>query len=220
MTDLSQFTHLDTSKSLDNPCLHKLIAHVDGLLCSGLWKIGGCFEDQLGIRPRSATHYNEQYFNRKGAVLIAHGLVDTTHAEQLETAGIQRAKFHLHTGVNTKSRDGVPHDAYSPVRPGALYAVPVRPDVATTQYEFHQVHVSYHKRKAESSAAERVDELAEKRAKMLDELIDAIPMQQLQHAFQSPTSPGELVKLQVKHNINKSNKQIYMELRALFDERY
>jgi len=67
-------------------------------------------------------------------------------------------------------------------------------------------------------------ELAErpkqKRAKMLDELIDAIPMQQLQRAFKSPTSPGELWKLQLKHNINKSNKQIYMELRALFDERY
>lgn len=217
MTDLSQFTHLDTTKSLYNPCFHELIANVDGLLSSGLWKIGGCFEDQLGIRPRHGTHYNPQYFDRNGAILIAHGLVDTAHAEQLESAGIQRAKFHLHTGVNTKSRDGVPHDGYSPVRPGALYAVPVRPDVATTQSEFHQVHVSYHKRKAEYSAAERAKQ---KRAKMLDKLIDAIPMQQLQRAFKSPTSPHELQKLQVKHNINKSNKQIYMELRALFDERY
>jgi len=216
MPDLSQFTHLDTTKSLDNPRLHELSAHVDWLLCSGLWKIGSCFEDQLGTRPQCASHYNPQYFNRDGAVLIAFGLVDTAYAVQLETVGIQRAKFNLRTGVNTKSRDGVPHDHYSPVRPGALYAVPVRLDVATTQDEFKQVHVSYYFKRKGKVPLRR----SEKRAKLLDELIDAIPMQQLRRAFESPTSPRELWKLQRKHDFKESNKEIYMELRALFDERY
>ena len=61
---------------------------------------------------------------------------------------------------------------------------------------------------------------AAKRAKLLDELIAAIPTQQLQRAFESPTSPGVLWQLQRKHGFNESNKTIYMELRALFDEHY
>lgn len=42
-------------------------------------------------------------------------------------------------------------------------------------------------------------------------------MQQLQRAFESPTSPRKLWELQRKHGFKESNTTIYMELRALFD---
>ena len=95
------------------------------------------------MRPFSST-YEPEYYYREGAILLAYGLVDTARAEQLETAALQRAKFDLGTGVNTKDRDGLPHDGYCSARPGALYAVPVRSDVATTQEEFKRVFVSYY----------------------------------------------------------------------------
>ena len=85
------------------------------------------------------------------------------------------------------------HDHYSHERPGAVYAVPVRSDVATTQEEFHAVHVSYHMERTHGTttkdgrmAAKRAKLLA-KRAKLLDELIAAIPTQQIQRAFVHPT---------------------------------
>ena len=53
-----------------------------------------------------------------------------------------------------------------------------------------------------------------------DELIAAIPTQQIQRAFVHPRSNGELIKLQRKYNFKASNGKIYMELRALFVERY
>ena len=62
--------------------------------------------------------------------------------------------------------------------------------------------------------------LLAKRAKLPKQLIAAIPMQQLQQAFESPTSAKRLWKLQRKHGFKESNKTIYMELHALFDERY
>ena len=76
--------------------------------------------------------------------------------------------------------------------------------------------------KEERKAAKRAPggAIAVKRAKLLDELIDAIPMQQLQRAFESPTSPKLLWVLQRKYDFKESNKTIYMELRALFDKRY
>ena len=186
MTRFSQFTRINTSHSLLNPSPYALQESVDELLSDGLWKIGQCCEDRIGTRPRDAAHYNPKYFDRNGAFLLAHGLFDTACAEQLETGAIQRAKFHLHTGVNTKDQDAVSHDHYSHERPGAVYAVPVRSDVATTQEEFHAVHVSYHMErthgtttKEERMAAKRAKLLA-KRAKLLDELIAAIPTQQIQ----------------------------------------
>ena len=106
----------------------------------------------------------------------------------------------------------MPHGGYSPERVAAIYAVPVRPDVATTQEEFRAVHVSYYMErthggttKEERKAAKRA-KLLDKRAKLLDELIYASPMQQLQRAFESPTSPVELWKLQRKHGFKESNK--------------
>ncbi|EGB05587.1 hypothetical protein AURANDRAFT_66358 [Aureococcus anophagefferens] len=134
---------VDMSRALCNPSRHELLELVDVLLRTGLWKVGGCYEDQIDIRPFSST-YEPEYYYRQGAILLAYGLVDTARAEQLETAALQRAKFELGTGVNTKDRDGLPHDNYSSARPGALYAVPVRTDVATTQEEFKRVFVSYY----------------------------------------------------------------------------
>ena len=219
MTRFSQFARIDTSRSLLNPSPDALQESVDKLLPDGLWKVGQCFEDLLGTRPRNAAHYSPKYFERDGAILLAHGLYNTEYAEQLETGAIQRAKFHLRTGVNTKDQDGVPHDHYSHGRPGAVYAVPVRSDVATTQEEFHAVHVSYHMERTHGTTTKE-GRMAAKRAKLLDELIAAIPTQQIQRAFVHPRSNGELIKLQRKYNFKASNGKIYMELRALFVERY
>ena len=79
-TRFSQFTRIDTSRSLLNPSPYALQESVDKLLSSGLWKIGGCFEDLLGTRPRS-VHYSPKYFVRDGAILLAHGLCVTEYAE-------------------------------------------------------------------------------------------------------------------------------------------
>ena len=141
-------------------------------------------------------------------------MADTQLAAMLETTAIQHAKFQLRIAVNTKSRDDVPHDGYSPERPAALYAVPVRPHI-TTQQQFEEEHVSYYlKRKGKPKLSKQ-----QKRAKLLDELIDAIPMQQLQRAFIG-TSAGPLRQLQLKYGFKESNTAIYSELRVLFDERY
>ena len=137
-----QFTYIDTTQSLYDPRRYQLIFVVDQHLSSGLWKIGQCYEDKLGTFPRDAAQYDTRY--RDDVVLLAHGMVDKLIAEQLETDAIQRAKFHLRTGVNTKDQDAVSHYHYSSARPGAVYAVPVRSDVATTQEEFKQVHVPYY----------------------------------------------------------------------------
>ena len=219
MTRFSQFARIDTSRSLLNPSPDALQESVDKLLPDGLWKVGQCFEDLLGTRPRNAAHYSPKYFERDGAILLAHGLYNTEYAEQLETGAIQRAKFHLRTGVNTKDQDGVSHDHYSHGRPGAVYAVPVRSDVATTQEEFHAVHVSYHMERTHGTTTKE-GRMAAKRAKLLDELIAAIPTQQIQRAFVHPRSNKQLIKLQRKYNFKASNGKIYMELRALFVERY
>ena len=188
------------------------------ILSAGLWKVGQCFQDLLDNRPRDAAHYNPQCFNRDGAIVLVHGLVDTARAEQLETDAIQRAKLHLRTGVNDKSKDAVSHDLYSHERPGAVYAVPVRSDVATTQDEFKQVHVSYYMERTHGGTTKE-ERKAAKRFNLLDELIDAIPMQQLQRAFAMPNKSA-LNKLQTKYDFNESNNEIYKELQTLFDERY
>ena len=105
------------------------------------------------------------------------------------------------------------HDRYSPARPGAVYAVPVRSDVATTQEEFNQVHKSYYLQSKGRKGKPTRQEL-------LEQLIAAIPMQQLQRAFDWRRSAGELVKLQLKYGFKTSNAAIYSELRVLFDEFY
>ena len=225
MASIEQYP-LDTTHALYNPSNALLIALVTSLLSTGLWKIGSCYEDLLGTRPRDAAQYNPTYFNRDGAVCLCYGLIDKAYAALLETAGIQHAKFNLKTGVNTKSKDDTPHDGYRAERPGALYAVPVLPHVATTQAGFKEVHVSRHmmithgNTTKEERKADKEERKAAKRAKLLDELIAAIPMQQLQRAFQSESSPRELWKLQHKYHFKESNNGIYKELRALFEERY
>ena len=219
---------IDTSDVLHNPSRKQLKRRIERL-SAGLWKIGQCYMDLLDTRSRDAAHYSPEYFHRDGAVCLAYGMTDTQRAAVLETTAIKYAKFDLHIGVNTKSRDDVPHGGYSPERVAAIYAVPVRPDVATTQEEFRAVHVSYYMErthvgttKEERKAAKRAPggAIAVKRAQLLDQLIAAIPMQQLQRAFESPTSPGELRKLQRKHGFKESNVTIYTELRAIFDEQY
>ena len=126
----------------------------------------------------------------------------------------QVAKFELCIGVNDKSLYDVPHDGYSPVLPHI-----------TTQQQFKEERVSYYMdmerthggtTKEERKAAKRA-KLLDKRAKLLEELIYAIPMQQLQRAFESPTSPGELRKLQRKHGFKESNKCLRGELRVARD---
>ena len=71
----------------------------------------------------------------------------------------------------------------------------------------HGAHARrHHQGGGEERKAAKRAKLLDKRAKLLDELIYAIPMQQLQRAFESPTSPGELRKLQRKHGFKESNK--------------
>ena len=117
----------------------------------------------------------------------------------------------------------------------SMLACFVRPHI-TTQEQFKEVHVSYflerkygNTTKEERKAAKEERKAAKweahsgaiytKRAKLLDELIDAIPMQQLQRAFQNPIE-RDLRKLQVKHGFKQSNTTTYKELKELFAERY
>ena len=81
------------------------------------------------------------------------------------------------------------------------------------------MHVSYYMERTHGNTTKE-ERKAAKRAKLLDELIAAIPMQQLQRAFRVATSNAELRKLQLKHGFKASNDTIYMELRTLFDELY
>ena len=220
---------LDTSDALYQPSRDQIELRVERL-GPGLWKIGSCFVDLLGTRPRDAAHYDDRYFDRNSAVLLAWGFDEKGQSALIETAAIRYAKFQLGNGVNTKSRDDVPHDNLSAERPGAIYAVPVRPDVATTQEEFKRVHVSYYMERTHGNTTkqERVaakqerkrQRVAAKRQQLLDQLINAIPMPQLLLAFESPTSPGRLWKLQRLHGFKESNTTVYKELRAIFDEMY
>ena len=209
---------IDTSDALHNPSRAQLKLRIERLP-PGLWKFGQCYMDKLDVRSHNSAHYSPEYFHRDGAVCLAYGMTDTQRAALLETTAIKYAKFDLHIGVNTKSNDDVSHDGYSPERVAAIYAVPVRPDVATTQEEFRAVHVSYYMERTHGGTTKE-ERKAAKRAQLLDQLIAAIPMQQLQRAFESPTSRRELWKLQRKHGFKESNVTIYTELRAIFDEQY
>jgi hypothetical protein len=66
----------------------------------------------------------------------------------------------------------VPHDGYSPERPAALYAVPVRPHI-TTQEQFKEEHASYYMQRTHSSTtkeerkAAKEERKAAKRAKLI-----------------------------------------------------
>ena len=214
MTDLYGF-QIDTSDALYAPSRKQLKRRVERL-APDLWKIGSCFQDRLDVRSRDGAHYSDNYFNRDGSVCLAYGLDDTERAAVLETTAIQHAKFKLCIGVNDKSRDDVPHDGYPPLRPGALYAVPVLPHI-TTQHQFKDVHVSWYMDRTHGNTTKE-DRKAAKRAKLLDALITAIPMQQLQRAF--VTSHGTLNKLQRKYDFKLSNNEIYKDLQTLFDELY
>ncbi|KAH8067237.1 hypothetical protein JL721_7639 [Aureococcus anophagefferens] len=109
---------VDMSRALCNPSRHELLELVDVLLRTGLWKVGGCYEDQIDIRPFSST-YEPEYYYRQGAILLARSGRHGSAVGLSRTAALQRAKFELGTGVNTKNRD-LP-DNYS-FRFGALYA--------------------------------------------------------------------------------------------------
>ena len=209
---------LDTSDALYQPSRDQIELRVERL-GPGLWKIGSCFVDLLGTRPRDAAHYDDRYFDRNSAVLLAWGFDEKGQSALIETAAIRYAKFQLGNGVNTKSRDDVPHDNLSAERPGAIYAVPVRPDVATTQEEFKRVHVSYYMERTHGNTTKQ-ERVAAKRQQLLDQLINAIPMPQLLLAFESPTSPSRLRKLQGLHGFKESDATVYKELRAIFDEMY
>ena len=222
---------LDTTQALYNPTSAVLIELETANLSTGLWKIGSCYEDQLGTRPRSTAQYNPVYFDRGRPVCLCYGLVDTAHAALLETACIRHAKFDLMTGVNTKSKDDTPHDGYCARRPGALYAVPVRSDVATTQAGFKVLHVSYYMdrthgkttkeeraaAKEERAAAKRAPggAIFAKRAKLVKEYIDKIPMKQLERAFSGRNALNDLV---VSYNFKSVNSTIFNEMKLVINQ--
>ena len=136
---------VDMSQALVAPTKAELTAFLTGVCTDGrLWKLGSCFEDLLDTRVHNTAHYSPTFFNRPGAMCVAKGMTAKEQAATLETAGIQHLKFALRVGVNVKSFDDVPHDGYSPARPGALYIVPVQPRF-TTQQQFWDERKSYYK---------------------------------------------------------------------------
>lgn len=165
---------IDTSDALRTPSREQFKRRV-GRLSPGLWKIGSSYLDLIDVRSRDAAHYDSEYFDRDRAVCLAYDLDDTERAAVLETTAIQHAKFQLRIGVNDKSCDDVPHDGYSPERPGALYAVPVLPYIKTQQ-QFKETHASYYMQRTHGSEyADKPRTLRAKRALLLDKLIAAIP---------------------------------------------
>lgn len=212
---------LDTSLALRAPSAEALKCLIDDHLSSGLWKIGSCYQDQLDARPRSAQQYNPKYFDRDGAVCLVYGLTDKASAAELETAAIHHTKFVRRTGVNTKSRDDVPHAGYSPSRAGALYGVPVWPYI-TTQQQFKDVHVSYYKERqgppdarSKAKAISKARSKAAKRAELLNAMIAKIGMQQLRRGF---SGRDKLSRLVVKHGFKTVRTTIFNELKELFEE--
>ena len=108
-----------------------------------LWKLGSCYEDQLGSRPFDAVHYDKTWFVRS-PLCVAHGIDSKPLAASLETAGICHLK-RMEVGVNVKNSDDVSHNGISAARPQALYVVPVKRTITTVQ-QFKDEHVSYYKK--------------------------------------------------------------------------
>ena len=117
--------NMDNTLDYQN-CTPDAFEHVVNLSCSeGLWKIGGCYERLVNVRPFSSGQYNSKYFDRY-AVCLVKGIPAKFVAELLENYAIQYAKYVLETGVNAKDKDAIPHNGYSREDPGAIYAVRVR----------------------------------------------------------------------------------------------
>ena len=75
---------------------------------------------------------------------LINGISNKAAAERLESEAIQHVKHVLKTGVNVKDKDGIPHARYSSSRPGAIYAVRVRPKFKSRAH-FKRAHKSYYK---------------------------------------------------------------------------
>ena len=121
-------------------------------------KFGSCFEDLLSIRPYSAAHYDNEYFEHDGVITgdqsgihthddVSGGLMKTCMMDQGRQLGhdINIRKFE---GDADKSAFGRKpgDDVFRVDRPGSLYVVPSK---FQTVVDFHHAHVSYYmKRKA------------------------------------------------------------------------
>ena len=122
----------------------------------------------------------------------------------------EQARLYFRANFKRRIPEFVPHDETSKVDKE------YRREMARLQEQFEEELESYH---FERNGKPKLSK-PQKRAQLLDQLIDAIPMQQLQRAFQSPTSPKLLWALQRPNGFKESNKEIYMDLRELFGERY
>eukprot|EP00937_MAST-01D_sp_MAST-1D-sp2_P007724 g7724.t1 len=148
---------------LANPTSDELRARIDEVLLDGrMWKIGQAFERQLYCRWNS-NQYDNEYFDRQGAIVLCKGINDKAHANLLETDAIQYAKHELKVGVNVKESESSMKDHYSHHDPGAVYAVPVLPEI-TSQQDFTDKHISYFKKRQQLGEHE-VDENGRKKHK-------------------------------------------------------
>ena len=58
----------DMNHDLRCPTREELLRLVHEQCSSGLWKIGGCYQDLLFTRTNNVTHYSPQYFDHAGAI--------------------------------------------------------------------------------------------------------------------------------------------------------
>ena len=148
-----------------NPDTSELLAHVDGTMMKDgpLYKVGQSHQRQLETRTGSSTHYDPEYFDSAGKIVLAVGIHGKAHASALETAAIVHAKHVLKVGSNVEEKESNMDNLHSHADPGAVHAVPVVKRTGCQQ-QFGDGHESYYKER-QNYGEDDVDENGRKKHK-------------------------------------------------------
>ena len=116
----------------NNPSTEKLEQDVDTRLCkSRKWKVGSCFEDQLGNRLRDYKTYPQELFDHTGAVCLGRGIQNQKGGRAAETTCIGKATS-LGISVNNHLSESSGTDTVG--RTMVVYAVPLKAGVTREEY--------------------------------------------------------------------------------------
>ena len=117
----------------NNPSTEKLEQDVDTRLCkSRQWKVGSCFEDQLGVRLRHYKTYPQELFDHTGAVCLGRGIQNQKGGRAAETTCIGKATS-LGISVNNHLSESSGTDTVG--RTMVVYAVPLKAGVTREEYD-------------------------------------------------------------------------------------
>ena len=131
----SSKTRMDPRMDLggtNNPSTEKLEQDVDTRLCkSRKWKVGSCFEDQLGNRLGDYKTYPKELFDHTGAVCLGRGIQNQKGGRAAETTCIGKATS-LGISVNKSQSESSGTDTVG--RTMVVYAVPLKAGVTLEEY--------------------------------------------------------------------------------------